>query len=190
MNISETKALNPCRLRVENNMAHLVANPNTDFICKYEVHIKDDASFYYMTHEGDFTIQGKITSKGSKAFDAAFLMVRQDQAKWIKSAVELGVDGSYNVVSVITNKWSDDANGELLWDNNCWLRISRKNDFFGLHYSEDGTKWRFVRAFGMKMHKSVSIGFGIQSPKGENCEGIIEELSVSNVPIDNFRDGS
>lgn len=184
------ESLNPCGLIEENNSYQLEANPATDFICKYEEYVKDSASFYYLTKEGNFTIQGKVSTIGSSAFDAAFLMVRQDGRKWIKIAVELGVDQRYNAVSVITDKWSDDANGELLDGNNCWLRITRKNNFFGLHYSINGTNWRFVRAFGMEMNKSISIGFGIQSPKGDHCKGIIEEMSVSNIPVENFRNGS
>lgn len=184
------ESLNPCDFIEENNTINLEANPGTDFICKYEEYVKDSASFYYQTKEGDFTIQGKITTLGSSAYDAAFLMVRQDSRKWIKIAVELGVDQRYNAVSLITDKWSDDANGELLDGNNCWLRISRKNNFFGLHYSTDGTNWRFVRALGLEMNKSISIGFGIQSPKGLGCKGVIEDLSVSNNPVANFRNGS
>lgn len=185
------QAINPCELVEENNVFKLKAKANTDFICKYETYVKDSASFYGQTHEGDFTIKAKVTTLGSSAFDAAFLMVWQDNRKWIKIAVELGVDEkSYNAVSVITDKWSDDANGELLSANNCWLRITRKNNFFGLHYSTDGSVWRFVRAFGMDMNKSIAMGFGIQAPKGDNCKGIIEELSVSNIPVENFRNGS
>ncbi|MEH6407661.1 MAG: DUF1349 domain-containing protein [Leeuwenhoekiella sp.] len=184
------KSINPCHIVEENNSYSLEANPNTDFICKYEAYIKDSAALYYQTQDGDFTIKAKLTSKGSTAFDAAFLMVRQDSAKWIKLAVELGVDKKYNVVSVITNKWSDDANGELLEGNSCWLRITRKKDFFGLHYSLDGNLWRFVRAFGMKMAKSTFIGFGIQAPKGDSCSAIVEEWAVTNIPIENFRDGN
>ncbi|PKQ63013.1 hypothetical protein BZG02_09575 [Labilibaculum filiforme] len=184
------ESLNPCSIVEGNNSFQLNANANTDFICKYEEYVKDSASFYYQTKKGDFTMLAKLTSMGGNAFDAAFLMVRQDTRKWIKLAVELGVDQSYNVVSVITDPWSDDANGELLDGNCCWLRISRKNNFFGLHYSLDGKKWRFVRAFGMEMNASISVGFGIQSPKGDNCKGIIEEFSLSNQPVDNFRNGN
>ncbi|AZQ62460.1 DUF1349 domain-containing protein [Flammeovirga pectinis] len=184
------ESLNPCELLKGENFFKLKANAGTDFICKYEEYVKDSATFYHQFKEGDFTIKGKVTTLGSAPFDAAFLMVRQNGRKWMKIAVELGVDKKYNVVSVITNNWSDDANGEILEGNNCWLRITRKNNFFGLHYSIDGIKWRFVRAFGMEMDKSVSIGFGIQSPKGDNCIGIIEELKVSDIPVDNFRNGS
>lgn len=183
------ESLNPCKLIKENNAYSLKAKPTSDFICKYDEYVKDSASFYYQEKEGDFTIQGKVTTRGSDPFDAAFLMIRHDKRKWVKIAVELGVDKKYNVVSVITDNWSDDANGELLDDNRCWLRITRKSNFFGLHYSIDGTAWRFVRAFGMEMNKSISIGFGIQSPKGDNCLGIIEEFSISNIPVDNFRNG-
>lgn len=184
------KSLNPCELIEENNTYKLKAKPNSDFICKYEEYVKESASLFYQIHEGDFTIQAKLTCLGSNDFDATFLMVQQDSRHWIKLAVELGVDQKYNVVSVISDKWSDDANGELLEGNCCWLRITRKNDFFGLHYSVDGKKWRFVRAFGFKLNKSIKAGFGIQSPKGNNCNGSIEKVSLSNSPVKNFRDGS
>ena len=72
---------------------------------------------YFIKKEGNFTIQADVISNGSNDFDAVFLMVRQDKMKWIKLAVELGVDKRYNVVTVITDKWSDDANGELLTSN-------------------------------------------------------------------------
>ncbi len=189
MKTLKMESINPCKIVEENNSYRLKANANTDFICKYEEYIKDSASFYYQTQDDDFTIKAKLTSIGSKAFDAAFLMVRQDSTKWIKLAVELGVDKKYNVVSVITDKWSDDATGELLDENSCWIRITRKKDFFGLHYSMDGNLWRFVRAFGMKMAKSTFIGFGIQAPKGNSCKAIVEELSITNIPIENFRNG-
>ena len=184
------EALNSCELVEEKNSFRLKANPNSDVICKYGEYVKDSASFYYQTHVGDFTIKANVTSTGSSTFDAAFLMVRQDNAKWIKLAVELGVDRRYNVVSVITNSWSDDANGELLEGNSCWLRITRKNDFFGLHCSMNGQVWRFVRAFGLDMNQSVAIGFGIQAPTGDNCHGTIENLSVSSIAVQDFRNGS
>jgi len=188
--LSKLDALNPCEIAELENGFQLAANPNSDFINKFEEYVKDTASFYFVKQEGNFTIKAKVRTEGVNDFDAAFLMVRQDQSSWVKLAVELSVDKQYNVVSVITNEWSDDANGELLSSNECWLRITRKKDFFGLHYSENGEKWRFVRAFGLKMSPSVAVGFGIQAPKGDVCKGSITELSITNTIVDNFRNGS
>lgn len=183
-------SLNPCRIENTDSGFRLVANPKTDFICKYKEYIRDEAAFFYTQQNGDFTLSAKLETKGNSSYDAAFLMVRESKTRWIKLAVELGVDKTYNVVSVITDNWSDDANGELIPSDNSWLRITRKGDFWGLHYSTDGEKWRFVRAFGLDLKASVMVGFGIQAPIGDDCEGMVEYITFSNESIKNFRDGS
>jgi regulation of enolase protein 1 (concanavalin A-like superfamily) len=183
-------SLNPCPITpIENGFA-LTANPRTDFICKYHAYVRDEAAFYYTELSGDFTFSALVETIGNGNYDAAFLMIRESKDRWVKLAVELGVDGSYNVVSVITDQWSDDANGELIGDNKCFLRITRKNDFWGLHYSLDGSQWRFVRAFGLKLNEKVMVGFGIQAPVGEDCRGRVSALTLSTDSVKNFRDGS
>jgi len=182
--------LNPCQIAPTENGVALTANAKTDFICKYKQYIRDEAAFYYTEKSGDFTFSAEVETIGSGNYDAAFLMVRESQNRWIKLAVELGVDGAYNVVSVITDQWSDDANGELIGNNKCFLRITRKNDFWGLHYSLNGSEWRFVRAFGLKLNENIMVGFGIQAPIGENCKGKISAMTLSENSIKNFRDGS
>ncbi len=182
--------LNPCHITPAQNGFLLTANPKTDFICKYKEYIRDEAAFYYTEQSGDFTFSAQVKTMGNGNYDASFLMVREGTDRWIKLAVELGVDGTYNVVSVITDHWSDDANGELIGDNKCFLRITRKKDFWGLHYSLDGSKWRFVRAFGLKLNEKVMVGFGIQAPVGEDCRGEVSAITLSGERVKNFRDGS
>jgi len=183
-------SLNGCKIKNTENGFHLVANAKTDFICKYKEYIKDEAAFFYTDRTGDFTIKAKVETKGNFTYDAAFLMIRATTTRWIKLAVELGVDKAYNVVSVITDNWSDDANGELILSNECWLRITRKGDFWGLHYSIDGNKWRFVRCFGLDLGPTVKVGFGIQAPLGDNCEGKIYFITITDESVKDFRDGN
>lgn len=190
MNHLFTQTLNKAQLTETEKGFHLVANPNTDFICKYKAYVKDTAAFYYTQKTGDFTLKAEIETIGASDYDAVFLMVRETSTRWIKLALELGVDKSYNAVSVITENWSDDANGELIPYNKCWLRITRKGDFWGLHYSLDGNKWRFVRAFGMDLAPTVEVGFGIQSPKGTRCEGNVHFISLTDESVRDFRDGN
>lgn len=183
-------SLNPCEIETIADGFFLTANPKTDFICKYEEYIRDEAAFYYNEQIGDFTFSAVVETIGSANYDAAFLMVRESENRWIKLAVELGVDGTYNVVSVITDRWSDDANGEWLSTGKCWLRITRKGDFWGLHYSIDGIYWRFVRAFGLNLDKKIMVGFGIQAPVGKNSRGKVESITFNKIAVKNFRDGS
>ncbi len=189
-NVLKWNSLNPCKISTDKNRVEMKANPNSDFICKYKEYIKDSATFMYTEKEGDFTIKAKFTANGKSTFDALFLMVRESKTRWIKLALELGVDDRYNAVSVITNSWSDDANGELIQSNNCWLRITRKNDFWGLHYSKNGKIWRFVRAFGLNLPNNVKVGFGIQAPKGNEWTGFVENITIENEAVKNLRDGN
>lgn len=188
--LNELNQLNPCIIDSKNDIFHLVANPNTDFFCKYKGQLKDDASYFFLEKEGDFTLIGKIEVNGSSPFDALFLMVRESQTRWIKLALELGMDYKYNVISVVTDNWSDDAIGELISSNDSWLRITRKSEYWGLHYSINGISWRFVRAFGLKLNSKVQVGFGIQAPKSKSCHGVVGSINISDRSIENFRNGS
>lgn len=182
--------INNCKIEIIENGVKLYAGAKTDFICKYDEYVKDSATFFFQTVEGDFTFSAKVKTQGNSDYDAAFLMVRQDERNWIKLAVERAVDTKYNVVSVITDKWSDDANGELLISGECWLRITRKENYWGLHFSTDGFTWRFVRAFGLALAQPSMVGFGIQSPVGDNCTGEITDIKLIPEYVSNFRDGS
>lgn len=182
--------INICETEMIENGVRLFAKGKTDFICKYNEYVKDNAAFFFQIVEGDFTFSARVITQGNFDYDAVFLMVRQDDRKWIKLAVERAVDTKYNVVSVITDQWSDDANGELLACAESWLRITRKGNYWGLHFSADGLTWRFVRAFGLALEKSAMVGFGIQSPVGDNCAGIITDMKLVPGYISNFRDGS
>lgn len=185
-----TNHINGCETEMIENGVELFAKGQTDFICKYDEYVKDSAAFFFQEVEGDFTFSALVKTQGTFDYDAAFLMVRQDERKWIKLAVERAVDTQYNVVSVITDKWSDDANGELLTSGECWLRITRKGDYWGLHFSLDGITWRFVRAFGLALEQPSMVGFGIQSPVGDNCSGVITNLKLVSGFVSDFRNGS
>lgn len=182
--------INRCETEIIENGVRLFASGQTDFICKYDEYVKDDAAFFFQLIEGDFTFSAKVKTEGNFNYDAAFLMIRQDERKWIKLAVERGVDAQYNVVSVITDDWSDDANGELLAVGECWLRITRKGNYWGLHFSPDGLIWRFVRAFGLALEQPSMVGFGIQSPVGDDSAGVITEMNLVAGYVSDFRNGS
>lgn len=182
--------VNRCGTEIIENGVRLFFNRQIDFVSEYDEYIKDDAFFFYQIIEGDFTFSAQVSIQGSFNYDAVFLMVRQDETNWIKLAVERDKDANYNVVSVITDNWPDDANGELLTSGECWLRITRKGNYWGLHYSLDGLTWRFVRALGLALDNPSIVGYGIQSPVGDDCVGVITNMKVVPGHVQNFRDGT
>lgn len=93
-------SLNPCSVTpIENGFA-LTANSRTDFICKYQAYVRDEAAFYYTELSGDFTFSARVETIGNGNYDASFLMIRESKDLWIKLAVELGVDGTLSGDSV------------------------------------------------------------------------------------------
>ena len=188
--MDDFESLNSCKIEfIEDNLILLTANPHTDFMCKYRLFEKDSAAFFYKKIRGDFTVKAKLSVAGENFGDATLLMVRATKNKWIKLCVEFGVDKRYSIVSMVTDGWSDDANGELLPANEAWVRITRKGDFYGMHYSLDGQIWRFVRAFGLELGENVKVGFGIQAPRSKQCMGTADHFEIIDEVITDFRNG-
>jgi len=89
----------------------------------------------------------------------------------------------------VTNPWSDDSNSELLTSPECFLRLTRKGDVFGMHYSLDGTKWRFVRTFALELPPTVMVGIHAQAPFTHGCQVVFHSLTISPDPVADFRSG-
>ena len=121
--------------------------------------------------------------------DAAAMTVRAKDNLWAKLCLERSPIGDVSVVSVVTNVNSDDANNELLKKPSCFLRITRKGDVFGMHYSLDGTVWRFVRTFILDMPETVMVGIHAQAPFMGGCKVLFKSLEMYGVPVEDFRSG-
>lgn len=161
----------------------------TDFFRPYKGAVKDNASLLYTWVTGDFTAFTKVGAELVGFGDAAAVTVRASEAQWAKLCLERSPIGDVSVVSVVTNPWSDDANNELLDDPACYLRLTRKGDVFGMHYSLDGETWRFVRTFGMALPETVMVGVHAQAPFGGGCRVIFASFELISEAVSDFRSG-
>jgi regulation of enolase protein 1 (concanavalin A-like superfamily) len=93
------------------------------------------------------------------------------------------------VVSVVTRRSSDDANGVVVAGSQLWLRISRLFRATAFHVSDDGERWQFVRFFDLGS-ESVLIGFEAQSPWGGGCTVDFNEIAFTAERLFGLRDGS
>lgn len=93
------------------------------------------------------------------------------------------------VVSVVTNRISDDCNGPVRDANYVWFQISRVDDCFAFHYSTDGVEYNMVRVFTLPVGKTVKVGFEAQSPMGEGGYRYYSEISLENRRVKNIREG-
>ena len=161
----------------------------TDFFRPSDRPVKDNACLLFTTIGGDFTAQVHATAELVAFGDAAALTVHSSPDLWAKLCVERSPIGQVSIVSVVTNPWSDDANNELLQTPESFLRITRKGQVLGMHYSLDGTHWRFVRTMTCPMPAHVKVGVQAQAPFKAGCRATFEAFQVCSEPVANFRSG-
>ena len=82
-----------------------------------------------------------------------------------------------------------ESNNELISSTECHLRLTRKGNLFGMHYSLDGTKWRFVRAFGFELPEKIMVGIHVQAPSTSGCRALYRSFIYTAQPVENFRSG-
>jgi regulation of enolase protein 1 (concanavalin A-like superfamily) len=169
----------------------ILAPGNTDFFIDAMSGLeKGDAPFHFERRRGDFAMSAKVRPEFTKKYDAGALFVYDSGRKWIKLAFELTDLGHPSVVSVVTDKDSDDCNGESLeGKEEVSLQIARKGDHWALHYSIDGRKWKMVRYFRLKMKDEVRVGLEAQSPVGRGCKATFRGFKVVQGEIKDMRKG-
>jgi len=167
----------------------IVPKGQTDFFRPYGGTAGDNACLLYTEVAGDFTAYTHVAAHLAGFGDAGGITVRASEDRWAKLCLERSPIGEVAVVSVVTNRWSDDSNGELLKDPNCYLRLTRKGNVFGMHHSLDGIVWRFVRTFGFELPGTVWVGIHAQAPFGAGCRATFRGFHVRPEAVGDFRSG-
>ncbi len=167
----------------------VVPEKGTDFFRPFEREPRDNACLLYRAVRGDFTAATWVSVKLIGFGDAAAVTVRTSEQAWAKLCLERSPIGELNAVSVVTNPWSDDSNGELIREPWCWLRLTRKGNLFGMHYSLSGSQWRFVRAFTVEMPQEVLVGVHAQAPFETGCEALFHSFDLLDNGVEDFRSG-
>lgn len=150
---------------------------------------KKNAHLYLAEIEGDFVLTCRVEPHFKTTYDAGGLFIRLDDEHWVKYAFEMTDLGYQSVVSIVTDKISDDCNGERIEADRVWLRICRKDDCWALHHSEDGVVWKMSRYFRLEFPAKISTGLIAQSPIGEGCRVVFNDLSIEDIRVKDLRKG-
>jgi regulation of enolase protein 1 (concanavalin A-like superfamily) len=161
----------------------------TDFFRPYGGEPVDNACLLSTAVTGDFTAVTAASARLAGFGDAAALTVRSDEEHWLKICIERSPVGEIAIVTVVTDRWSDDCNSELLQTADAQLRISRKGDTFGMQYRTGTGPWRFVRTFGFELPKTVQVGIHAQAPFRAGCTAKFRSFTLSDRPVDDLRSG-
>ena len=148
-----------------------------------------NAPFYYQEVEGDFVFRAKVSLEFLTAYDAGVLFAYDNDNLWAKACFEFTDLGTHAVVSVMTNQYSDDANGVNVDGSQVWLQLSRKENVFAVHYSLDGESFSMSRMAGLPMQKQIKVGVVAQSPMGQGGDRTFEYLSLEHKTLANIRAG-
>ncbi|RPK31428.1 DUF1349 domain-containing protein [Paenibacillus xylanexedens] len=148
-----------------------------------------NAPFFYNEVRGDFVMRVKVEHDFKYVYDAASIMVMKDLDTWAKFCFELTDFNTHAIVSVVTNQFSDDANGSNIDSDSVWLQISRVGQSFAFHYSLDGKQFFMVRFFTLSVDEQVKVGFVAQSPTGEGGDRIYSQFSLEHKTVKNIRKG-
>lgn len=155
---------------------------------KYDKPIAN-APIYYVEVEGDFVFRVQVEPEFKDVFDAAAIMVIQNERLWAKAAFEKTDFGTKAIVGVVTNSVSDDANGVNIEQDKVWLQMARVGNSVAIHYSTDGEHYYMMRLFTMPLDKKVKVGVEAQCPMGEGGYRYFDNMCIELKTVHNLRDG-
>jgi uncharacterized protein len=139
---------------------------------------------------GDFTLSARVTVVFSATYDAGVLLVYAGERSWAKLCFEYSPQGRPMIVSVVTREVSDDANAFEVGGDQVWLRVARLGPAFAFHASTDGREWRLVRHFALAADdQAPAIGFEAQSPVGDGCTAVFDQIRLARRRLADLRDG-
>lgn len=197
MDMKDFKWINESKAEYKDGVLCVYAPDKTDY---FNSPVKENGAFpepvanaplFYIEMTGDFVFRTKVELEFKSLYDAAALLVYENENVWAKLALENSDLPCRKpaVVSVVTNRISDDCNGPVMDNNYVWLQISRVDDCFGFHYSVDGKEYQMVRVFTIPVGKTVKVGFEAQAPAGIGGNRYYKEIVIENKRVKNIRSG-
>jgi len=141
--------------------------------------------------DGDFLLSARVHVDGDRTtFDAGVLAVWSDRDHWAKLCFEFSPQGQAMVVSVVTNRYSDDCNSTVVSEGHVFLRVMRMGNGWAFHSSKDGLEWDFVRVFRLDNVGPAIVGFMAQAPAGDRCVAAFDMIEYRTGGLVDLRNGS
>jgi regulation of enolase protein 1 (concanavalin A-like superfamily) len=168
----------PPRWRHSGDEIHVTAGAGTDFWRKTHYGFtRDNGHFYYAAVTGDFTAEVKVRGAYRELYDQAGLMVRIDDAHWIKTGIEF-VYGVQYVSAVVTNDFSDWSVAPLPDPPAIWLRLVRKAEAVEIFYSLDGVDYTLLRIAYLLPSPETMVGVMCAAPDGQGFDLLFDHFVI------------
>ncbi|WP_010168095.1 DUF1349 domain-containing protein [Candidatus Epulonipiscium viviparus] len=172
----------------------LTAAAETDFFVGYDTNTdsvirRGNAPFLFQEITGDFVITVKVEVDFTYTYDSGVLMLMSDENLWAKVCFEQTDFATIAVVSVVTENFSDDANGCNIRQKYVYLKAVRVKNNISFHYSLDGEVYNMVRLFNIPFNKTIYAGLACQSPVGKGTTATFDDLEIKAITVNNIRTG-
>jgi regulation of enolase protein 1 (concanavalin A-like superfamily) len=176
--------------QIDGDALHITAPALTDLFTDPAGEIvKANSPRAVFTPDAQFTLSAHVTVDFAATYDAGVLLFHVDGEHWAKLCFEYSPQNEPMIVSVVTNGVSDDCNSVPLARNDIYLRITRLSQALAFHYSEDGSYWRMVRYFTLRNMDNLRAGFSAQSPTGEGCHVVFDQIAYRAAAVKDVRSG-
>jgi len=70
-----------------------------------------------------------------------------------------------------------------------YFRVSRLEQAYAFHVSQDGTGWNLIRYFRLENIRNAQMGFLAQSPTGNGCTVSFEDIRFEERLLADIRSG-
>jgi uncharacterized protein len=175
----------------DNDGLTIIAGPGTDwFVSPAGGEPKTNAPALVGNVHGDFSLSAHIEVDFKSTYDAGVLALWRNERTWAKLCLEFSPRGEAMVISVVTQRASDDCNSFVIDRHAVWLRVSRIGQAYAFHASTDGSWWHLVRHFAFAETGDLAVGFQAQSPLGEQCTARFADIRFLRTTLLDLRDGS
>ena len=169
----------PGNWKVQADKISITSSAKTDFW--RETHygfIRDNGHFFYETVTGDFIVEVKITGEYQDLYDQAGIMVRLDEANWLKCGIEY-VNGVQQVSAVVTRTYSDWSVVPMPENPpSLWVRVTRRGTAVEVHYSVDGEQYTMLRLAYLTPVATLNVGVMCASPEGNGFPITFEGFKI------------
>ncbi|WP_322092582.1 DUF1349 domain-containing protein [Paraburkholderia bannensis] len=139
---------------------------------------RDSGHFFGLDVTEDFTAQVYIKADFRELYDQAGLLLRIDEANWVKAGAEFS-DGETQLGSVLTVARSDWATGTVAHCNDgFWMRLGLNDGVLRIQYSLDGQRWPMLRLAPFPVAERYTVGMYCCTPERAGFEVFFSRFTV------------
>lgn len=158
----------------------VTTDPRTDFWRTTHYGFSRDTGHVHGAEiAGDFVLTATFAGEYRDLYDQAGIMVRVDEANWVKSGIEL-VEGRQQISAVVTREFSDWSVAPVAGPHSVTVEATREGDALTIKYGLDGDEpTTLLRLAYLPPAVPVLAGVMAASPDGTGFTTTFTEIGLT-----------